>query len=137
VSEQPLTVLIAEDDPDQLKIRSLLLRHHGFSVIGCDTAASALKAAASGPIDCVLVDINFPLLADGMALIRELKAQHPDIRIVALTGASGEALRLHPEMMLIDDLFTKGAPAKSLVEAVKKLTADSRESALPLHDKSD
>jgi CheY-like chemotaxis protein len=147
VSKQRLTVLIAEDDPDQLNIRSLLLRHHGFSVIGCDSAAATLKAAANGPVDCVLVDINFPHLSDGLALIRELKTQYPDIRILALTGTSGDALRPHPEMMLIDDLFTKSAPAKLLVKAVKELTADcgssdersdsSPETALPLHHKPD
>ena len=123
MSSQSITVLIAEDDRDQLDIRSLLVRHEGFTVITGDSAASALQAASRAAPDLGVIDINLPLPSDGLGLIRDLKARHPRVRILALTGASGDALQRLPEAQLVDEILCKGSPVKVLIETLKRLAA--------------
>lgn len=123
-----MKVLLVEDDPDQLYLRSLLLKHCGFECFEASTMASALKIAADQTPRCAMVDLRLPTEGAGLELIRKLRDCDPQLWIVVLTGADPARFRKLPEAALVDDLLTK--PVHS-AEMVARLNAIPPRSLCP------
>lgn len=114
-----MKILVAEDDSDQLELRSLLLSQSGFETIPARDSASALQAAATHKPDCAVVDLRFPAEEQGLGLIRELKRLDASMRIVVLTGMNAGRLERLPENALVDEVIEKGASSARLVEIIR------------------
>ncbi|MFO7904376.1 MAG: response regulator [Pirellulaceae bacterium] len=63
-------VLIVEDDQAQLRTLLGILRDEGFDVVGCGTAAEALKRLAYDQFHVGIVDLGLPDVANGDLLDR-------------------------------------------------------------------
>lgn len=113
-------VLVVEDDPDQLTIRSMLLRQHGFSVVEAATVESALSVARLQCPDSAILDLRLPTVKEGLRLLTELKLADPERPVYVLTGAHLAATAVLPQLQSCDGLFQKGT---SIVPLVKALTA--------------
>jgi DNA-binding response OmpR family regulator len=114
-----MKVLVAEDDQDQLELRSLLLAQSGFEAIPARDSAAALRAAAAQKPDCAVVDLRFPAEEHGLRLIRELKRMNAAIRIIVLTGMDAARLARLPENALVDEVIVKGSSSGRLVEIIR------------------
>ncbi len=114
-----MKILVAEDDSDQLELRSLLLSQSGFETIPARDSASALQAAATHKPDCAVVDLRFPAEEQGLGLIRELKRLDASMRIIVLTGMNAGRLERLPENALVDEVIEKGASSARLVEIIR------------------
>jgi CheY-like chemotaxis protein len=87
-------VLIVDDNQDAAEMLGEVLRELGHEVAIAHDGLSALTAAGEfGPTAAVL-DIGLPLL-DGYELARRLRADFPEIRLVAVTGYGQERDRSH------------------------------------------
>jgi len=103
-------VLLADDHP----LFRIGLRTHleasGFATIGeAESTADAIELARGSDFEVAVIDVVLPS-AGGPALVRELHARHPELRILALSmydepirvaemmraGASGYALKTQP-----------------------------------------
>ena len=80
-----MKVLLADDHPLFLDGLRNLLVSHGIDVVGTarDGAEAIDRARALRP-DVILMDINMPRV-DGLAALRVIKADLPEIKIVMLT----------------------------------------------------
>jgi DNA-binding NarL/FixJ family response regulator len=67
--------------------------------------------------DVILMDLEMPLL-DGYQATREIKAQHPACRVVALTVHGYEEARQRAFQAGVDAFVIKGEPVESLVRAI-------------------
>ena len=114
-------VLVVEDDPDQLTIRSMLLQQYGFVVLEARTAESALSLARLQRPHSIILDLRLPTEEDGLRLFRELKLADPERPLHILTGAGLSALRTRLELRLCDGLFQKGASILPLLDALTAL----------------
>lgn len=80
-----MRVLIVDDDPQMRAMLSLVV---GLAAITADTAPDADAAlaavAAHGP-DAVLVDVHLKG-RDGFSLVAELRARHPAMRLLLMSG---------------------------------------------------
>lgn len=114
-----MKVLVAEDDQDQLELRSLLLSQSGFEAIPAGDAAAALRAAAEQRPECAVVDLRFPAEEHGLRLIRDLKRLNAAIRIIVLTGVSAACLDRLPENALVDQVIVKGSSSARLIEIIR------------------
>lgn len=114
-----MKVLVAEDDPDQLELRSLLLSESGFETIPARDSAAALRAAAEQRPGCAVVDLRLPAEEHGLCLIRALKTLDAAIRIILLTGADASRLKYLPESALVDEVIVKGSSSGRLVETIR------------------
>ena len=83
----PPTVLIADDNPTNLKLVCDLLRYEGHEVFAAAETKEAQRVIDDEPIDLVLLDLALPGM-DGLTFTRQLRArprtQH--LVIVALTA---------------------------------------------------
>jgi len=86
-----VTVLLVEDDPDQRRVFSLVMRSRGHEVIECATIAEARAAA---PCDVAFVDRRLPD-GDGLELARSLAG-----RVYLLTGEEIDAREAGVDVLL-------------------------------------
>ncbi|HJY08526.1 MAG TPA: hypothetical protein VJ323_19555, partial [Bryobacteraceae bacterium] len=72
---------------------------------------------------------RLPTVEDGLALVRDLKALNPATRLVVLTGAGINVLARRPERLLVDQLLVKPAPTAALIDAIRGVLLQDRQSA--------
>lgn len=125
MERQRMKVLLADDDPDQLALRSMLLEQSGFEAIGAADHASAAKLAASEKPECAVIDLRLPTEERGISLIRELKELNSSIHIIVLTGGNPERLARQTTASLVEEVLVKGGSSGHLIRKLKSLAARS------------
>jgi CheY-like chemotaxis protein len=85
-------ILIIDDDQSVRHATQLLLECEGFDVTTAESGRAGLLAARAKSFAAVIVDIYMPDM-DGLETIKQLRANDPGVRIVAVSGAlaSGSA----------------------------------------------
>ena len=78
------SIYIVDDDADHLSALGDLVQISGYAVQGFSSAGDALRALAGEP-DLIISDLRMPQM-DGIAFLKEIKAQRPDVPVVLLTG---------------------------------------------------
>ncbi|MEZ4467990.1 MAG: response regulator [bacterium] len=78
-------VLVVDDDVTIVALLETLLRSQGHEVDGATSGAAAREAFLRRPYDLVLTDKNLGD-ANGVELIREVHAVHPEARVILMTG---------------------------------------------------
>jgi PAS domain S-box-containing protein len=122
-------ILLAEDSsPVQILVTSVL-EAAGHNVEVVDNGAAAVRAAATGTYDVILMDVQMPVL-DGLAATREIRASEAGgrrIPIVALTAnaTSGELERCKSAGM--DVFLTKPVDLDLLLTTIQRLKTDPAE----------
>jgi CheY-like chemotaxis protein len=70
------TVLVVDDDPDQLGLMTTFLNREGCTVIAAISGEHALSLALDLPVDLIILDLLLPGV-DGWQLAAELKTRMP------------------------------------------------------------
>ena len=85
MSLRGLTILLVEDDVDNLELIASYLEGLGAVVLSAGSIAGALALSAERRVDLVVSDLE---LADGAGctLLRQLKRDHGDVPAIAVTG---------------------------------------------------
>jgi len=81
-------VLIVEDNADSALTTAMIVRRLGHTAEAAGNADSALLAARRLRPEVALIDLGLPGGMDGVELAGRLKAEHVDIRLIALTGSA-------------------------------------------------
>lgn len=114
------TIVVVEDQPDNLKLISTLLTLKGHRVIGLTTGegvADAVGAASPAPA-LVLLDIQLPG-RDGYAVLKELKAlPRPVGKIVALTAHAMPEDRERARAAGFDGYITKPIDVRTFPDEI-------------------
>lgn len=98
-------LLLVEDDEVFLRPLHRTLELRGYEVLPVQSAEEALDALKSEDVDLVLSDRRLPGM-DGVGLVRQVKAEHPDLAVVVMTAygtieSAVEAMRLGAEDYLV------------------------------------
>jgi CheY-like chemotaxis protein len=87
------TILIIEDNEQNLYMMRFLLEKHGFSVLAATDGQQGIEMASSKRPDCILLDIQLPRM-DGysvaMALRRDTKLRDTPIIVVTSYAMAGD-----------------------------------------------
>lgn len=91
---QGISVLLVEDDVDNLELLSIALESEGAVTYSAGSIAGALALVGERPLDVVVSDLELPD-GDGCTLLRKLRPQARDTTLpaIAVTGYSEQAWR--------------------------------------------
>lgn len=87
LDEMPRTILLIDDDRDQLLVLSTRLERQGFKTLTADSGELGLTIARTQHPDAILLDLRLPDI-DGLTVCQEL-ADTPDtchIPVIILSG---------------------------------------------------
>ena len=90
---QGTTILLVEDDEIMRGLTRQMLQEHGYTVVEADDGKSALEWVESqnGPIDLLLTDVVMRRMS-GPELVDRLNATHPNLKVVYMSGYTGELI---------------------------------------------
>jgi CheY-like chemotaxis protein len=119
------TILLVEDNYDNLKIYTVILEFAGFRVITAKDGAEALKMVPEARPDLILMDVAIPEI-DGWEVTKRLKAdpKTSSIPIIMLTAHALSADRKRAFEVGADGYIPKPADPASVLDAVKKRLED-------------
>jgi len=118
----PPTVLLADDDPANLRILSLVLAPEGYRLLLAHDGSEALEILLNQAVDLALLDVNMPGW-NGFALCRIVKA-NPQTRlipVVLVTGLTSLEDRIEGIQAGADDFLTKPFENEQLRARVRSL----------------
>jgi DNA-binding NtrC family response regulator len=119
-------VLVVDDQPDVRTIISIVLRMNRFEIVEAASAASALKLFEQASFDLAIVDI-FLQDTNGSDLIAALRAQAPELPVVAISGTTVlDFLSDTPELSDVVCLQKPFRPA-DLLRAIEAARASCRQ----------
>jgi len=110
-------VLLVDDDPEIRRLTEQLLTEAGFKVTALAGAAGAVRHAASGRFDLVLLDVMMPG-EDGFSVCRKIRAVS-QLPIVMLTARAEEMDRVVGLEIGADDYIVKPFSPRELVARVR------------------
>lgn len=107
------TVLLVEDDPDQLELRQQILEMAGHEVLPARTADEALGHRRAAAV--AVLDLRIPTLAEGLRLITELQAAAPAMKLIVLSGWTRELT------VKVDQILEKPVKTRNLLQHIARL----------------
>ena len=81
-------ILVVDDERDVRDAIGLLLKQEGYRVVVAECGHTAVSAIEAFTFDVVIVDIVMPGI-DGLDTIAILRADAPDVSIIAMSGYAG------------------------------------------------
>jgi CheY-like chemotaxis protein len=127
MSASNFTVLVVEDNPDNLLIYSTILRHSGFTVFEARDGQEGLETARREHPGLILMDVSIPVV-DGLEVTRRLKAD-PETRDIPIVALTAHALVTDEQRALdagCDGYIAKPAEPRAVVATVKGYLGDAR-----------
>lgn len=123
------SVLLVDDDEVFVRVLARALGARGLTVTTAGSRASALAAARETSPDFVVLDLK---LGDdnGLVLIPELLALHPETRILLLTGYASIATAVEAIKRGAWDYLAKPVDADQVLQAMRSDSRGGDESAL-------
>jgi CheY-like chemotaxis protein len=119
-------ILVVDDTLEIRRTLGIILEKAGYSVLLAKNGAEAVRLWRGTGGDLVILDLYMPE-KDGLETIVELQALNPDIRIIAMSGASSDGTRLDllKEAELLGAVITVEKPFNSvqMLAAVERALA--------------
>ena len=106
-----VTVLLAEDDAVMRRLTRKMLEEHGYGVLEAEDGKSALQVIGSNhaTIDLVLTDVVMKGM-NGPEMVLRLIESHPEMKVVYMSGYTGELVANHgvdSGIRLLEKPFTR------------------------------
>ena len=114
------SILVVEDNADNMKLITWLLEDDGFSLCAAGSAEEALDLVETRSFDPVLMDISLPGM-DGMEATRRLRAK-PEYENVPVIAVTAHAVRGAAEKILasgVSALATKPIDEDELLRTIR------------------
>jgi DNA-binding response OmpR family regulator len=123
MSDDNLSVVCIEDEPEMIDLVRLILGRRGFDVVGANGGVEGLEAVRRERPDLILLDLMMPDM-DGWEVYQRIKAdeelrQIPVIVVTAKAQSIDKVLGLH--IAKVDDYITKPFGPQELLESVEKI----------------
>ena len=120
------TVLVVDDQPQNLRLLDAILTPRGFDVRTADSGEEALKTIEAGDVDLVLLDIVMPVM-DGYEVCRRVRGQADTAYLpVVMLTASGDEQKVKALEAGADDFLTKPIDQNELLARVASLARIKR-----------
>lgn len=116
------TILLVEDNEDNLRIYSTILTYSGFQVLEATDGEMGLATARAERPDLILMDVSIPKV-DGWEATRQLKADAATrhIPVIALTAHALASDRERALEVGCDGYIPKPAEPRAVVAEVQRV----------------
>ncbi len=122
-------ILIIDDEEKLRGLLSRIIGLEGFEVIEAGTCKAGLKKIEINHIDVVLCDVKLPD-GNGVDLVKEIKALHPEIEIILMTAYGNIADGVQAIKNGAFDYITKGDDNNKIIpllnRAIEKVNLSKR-----------
>jgi two-component system, OmpR family, KDP operon response regulator KdpE len=105
MSAAPLRVLVVDDEPPIRKLLRMGLTAQGYQTLEASNGKAALELLGQGP-DLIILDLGLPD-AQGLELLRTMRARDESVPIVVLSSRGDEAGKVQALDLGADDYVTK------------------------------
>jgi CheY-like chemotaxis protein len=117
-----VTILLAEDDPIMRRLTRQMLEEHGYKVLEAEDGKAALDTIGADhtAIDLILTDVVMKGIS-GPELVLRLMDTHPQMKVVYMSGYTGELIAnqgLDAGIRLLEKPFTRGSLLTTLDAAL-------------------
>jgi len=114
------TIMLVEDEDPVRLFGARALRNKGYKVIEARNGEAALQLLSdkSEEIDLLITDVVMPGM-DGPTLVRKVREDRPDLRVICISGYSEDALRQRIEQDTDIHFLPKPFSLKQLAGTVK------------------
>lgn len=122
-------ILVVDDESQIRELLALYLSRQGYLVSTAATSAETLNFLRGSEVHLVVLDIGLAD-EDGLKVLAALKAAHPEVRVIMLTGMGFvEDLLQEAHQKGADGYVSKVLPLDELLLAIQRtLIADRRDS---------
>jgi DNA-binding NtrC family response regulator len=121
-------ILLVEDDPDQRLALGLALKAAGYALREASSGSEALALQREHASPIVITDIFMPD-ADGFELIQALREQHPETKIVVISGGGKRTTRDYlgaTALMGVEATLQKPVEIDTLLSTLERLRPGGR-----------
>lgn len=117
-------ILVVDDDPEILRSFRRFLELAGCQVETASNVRAAVRLLGQFPVEVVITDLIMED-QDGLSLLRLVRAEHPSVRVIAMSGGGLSA----PDSYLATALrlgahaaYRKPVPMDTLLAEIRALT---------------
>jgi PAS domain S-box-containing protein len=110
VSNQPIKILLIEDNPEDIQLMRQALAEEQdtpFTLTHADRLSTGLESFTNGDVDLVLLDLSLPD-SKGIGTLVRVHERAPHVPIVVLTASDDEALAVQALQRGAEDYLVKG-----------------------------
>ena len=127
-----ISVVLADDDEGYLEsLRALVEQQPSLKVVGVALdGIEALECVEAIDPDAVVIDLHMPRL-NGVATVRRLRAEHPSLCLIALTGDADPALHRAANDAGADAVMLKGQLLEGLSERIAAVKREREVAPVP------
>jgi two-component system, OmpR family, response regulator len=118
-------LLVVDDEPTILELLSGSLRLAGFEVTTAASGADAVRAAALGQPDLVLLDVMMPD-GDGFETLRRMRSGGAEVPVIFLTARDEPGDRVNGFDLGADDYVTKPFSLNELLGRIRAVLRRTR-----------
>ncbi|MDM8515383.1 response regulator [Desulfobacterales bacterium HSG16] len=123
-TKKKIKILVAEDDPLNMRVCVELLELTGYSVFSVTNGKEAVEFFKKRSVDIVLMDVGMPEM-DGIAATLKIRSMGHTLPIVALTAHAIKGDRERCIAAGMDDYLSKPIDRQNMLKMVKKLAVSN------------
>ena len=113
-------LLVVDDEEQICELLNLYLSKQGYRVSTSPSSADALRVMGQDPVDLVVLDIGLAH-EDGLKVLVKLKTQHPEAKVIMLTGMGFvEDLLQEAQQKGADGYVSKVLPLDELLMTIQR-----------------
>ncbi len=116
-------ILVVDDDVSLRNLLAQTLAGAGFQAFTAEDGRDARAQVEEHQIDLVITDLAMPR-EEGMELIRALRKQQPDVKIVAMSGAFGSDVLRAAQALGAHISLVKPVSRETILQSIDQLSAN-------------
>lgn len=120
--KHPATLLVVDDEPGIREVMALMLIAGGHHCIAAADGEEALADVVKHEeIQGVITDLHMPKM-DGLALLRRLREERPNLPVVVCTGHVTDECRHELAELGVTSILPKPYTVEQLLECIEPMT---------------
>jgi len=124
--EEPVRVLVADDEPEMLELIRRVLTDEGYAVLAARSGHEAMARLGEGEFDLVLTDVRMPG-PDGLAILRRAMASRLQQPVILMTAFGSIASAVEAMREGAYHYLTKPFDLEELIEVVNSAASQIRQ----------